>query len=529
MEGEEEVSDQAVLEVESDKGFAGRDDPDNLLGMVAWMAAHSTEADPPEPPDAEDDDWGAADYDTPKAAGPQVPSRAVAEADWNPDVHPRDRLGRWRHNALSSSMSETEWRARSKTVHTLYHYTELARGEMEPIRPAESAPGHGGTHFTTFPRADLPGREVRVHGHFNVFDVKDASLGEDAIWQGHGNDPAFNRLLSETAREVGLPDKPGEGYSYEAHGAWRRYSRRLTERVAEKLRAQGYDGIHIGGELYVWNYDKLEHAPTHDALRDADPAWPNPDVLDTLQRDHGPMTVVNHALADRLEAAGVGSAEGLNEVPQRVTDDTISAIQFVRSQIKPTEKAPDPLHIDSLGARKEGTPGPVMTTWWDPEDGTTNVTWNPDEREEVAVPESFAAQQGYVSWSSRDPYGRSLHEMGHVYQRHMTGVDDRATLLSLEAAGMVELRGEGDDLQWRPARNPSQQWGGRDPGWPSIYAQSDPAEAFGEMFALLMRPEGLKHYDDKTLMRKRLIAFRKKWNEQMREQGLPTIPEISLT
>jgi ADP-ribose pyrophosphatase YjhB (NUDIX family)/predicted kinase len=82
------------LQVESDRGGAGRDDPDNLLGPVATAVL-----DPApvvgEMPEEElaDPDWGEADLDLPEEAGPPTPRR-VLEA-FAESLHPRDRLGEW--------------------------------------------------------------------------------------------------------------------------------------------------------------------------------------------------------------------------------------------------------------------------------------------------------------------------------------------------------------------------------------------------------------------------------------------------
>jgi len=156
--------------------------------------------------------------------------------------------------------------------------------------------GHGGVYAVRAldPLFDSLGKPFEIPGPLKIYSVDDEHNGSSVIWRGYGADASFNELLFAAAKETGYPPRPGVGQEEEnqrievlakksddpdfynsplARGRyWVHYGYELQERLREKLEAQGFDGIEVGGELVVWNYDNIGRAK----LKRAAPASPFP-------------------------------------------------------------------------------------------------------------------------------------------------------------------------------------------------------------------------------------------------------------
>jgi hypothetical protein len=174
--------------------------------------------------------------------------------------------------------STLDFAARTTMVEQLYHASEDAQLPAE----ASSRWGHGGIYCTLKEQRqthDGRAHQLILPGPFRLFGVKDETTGSGHLWQGYGTDRPFQQLLLGIAAEVGLPAEPGMRFSPGRNSivmdgevprrdedgkivtvpnpdytsAWIDYGRALQRRLREKLEAQGFDGIWIGGEVVVWN------------------------------------------------------------------------------------------------------------------------------------------------------------------------------------------------------------------------------------------------------------------------------------
>ena len=175
-------------------------------------------------------------------------------------------------------LTQQEIRDHTTTLRSVWHYTPDP--DKLDLRPGQSRWGHDGVYVMPRPAGDMglgaDRRPVEIEGPFTVYEVKDDVNGSARIWQGDGTDESFNRLLLDAAREVGLPAEPGIGYGehqlavqgqdprpdsyYFIH-----YAHDLQRRLREKLEAAGFDGIWVGGEVVLWNYDKLNPGRAEEA------------------------------------------------------------------------------------------------------------------------------------------------------------------------------------------------------------------------------------------------------------------------
>jgi hypothetical protein len=153
--------------------------------------------------------------------------------------------------------------------------------EQPKLVPGGSRWGHGGV-YTVRPE-DAVGLSLGVPyvipGPLRVYSVQDCQNRQPVIWMGDGNDDAFNELLRTAANDAGYPtDKPAFGYWEEqqrieeeckATGAtgsrpdswyWIHYAHGLQSRLRARLEEYGFDGVEVGGEVVVWNYDRLSEA-----------------------------------------------------------------------------------------------------------------------------------------------------------------------------------------------------------------------------------------------------------------------------
>ena len=130
--------------------------------------------------------------------------------------------------------------------------------ESLQLRPGRSRWGHDGV-FATVELDDEPTTIIvyRLPGPHTVLEIDDDENGSFDILRGYGTDPDFNALLDELGPQAGVGKPPfalppGE-YAID-------YLRQLDKLLRERLEAAGFDGWWMGGELVLWDYDRLSKA-----------------------------------------------------------------------------------------------------------------------------------------------------------------------------------------------------------------------------------------------------------------------------
>lgn len=125
--------------------------------------------------------------------------------------------------------------------------------------------GHGGLFFSLRPEAlmDRP-YAYSFPGPFRIYRVNAYNLGSWHILMGFGEDADFNQLLRQLGPRADLPED-GPPWPLPTSGIFGiDYFWKLHKLLREHLENEGYDGFWAGGEVVVWNYDKLNR-------READP------------------------------------------------------------------------------------------------------------------------------------------------------------------------------------------------------------------------------------------------------------------
>ena len=147
--------------------------------------------------------------------------------------------------------------AHAATLNVLWHTSP----ESSPRFTSEGSRwGHGGVYFTVRPRVQaLTGEvELGVDGPFRLYQVKDHQASSGQLWRGYSDDQSWVELVIRLAGAVGLPAIPGVGFgSFYPPVYWIDYGRDLQRAIRLELEREGFDGIWIGGEVVVWNIDKI--------------------------------------------------------------------------------------------------------------------------------------------------------------------------------------------------------------------------------------------------------------------------------
>lgn len=172
-------------------------------------------------------------------------------------------------------------------IPNLYHVFGYADGggKERALVEGGSRWGHGGVYFQ---RTRSKGAK-KFAGPFKIYSVEDETNGSADIWGGKTDDKQFLAVLHSAAKSIG---KPLSKLAYRSGASWEDRDE-LMKRVADALKAQGIDGIEVGGEVVVWNYSLIGKADLGagtvmklDAflgyLEDADPELH--DVIDKASR-----------------------------------------------------------------------------------------------------------------------------------------------------------------------------------------------------------------------------------------------------
>lgn len=148
-------------------------------------------------------------------------------------------------------------------VPTLYHGYN---GDKPVFREGESRWGHGGVFAVKYPEDAPRGDGVlqlnAPEGQpFKLFAINDLTTGSFDILEGLGTDKDFNNLLEQAANSEGIPATTradGSKYFPLPRGQYGiDYYRGIDERLADAMKSAGFDGWRMGGEIVVWNYDKI--------------------------------------------------------------------------------------------------------------------------------------------------------------------------------------------------------------------------------------------------------------------------------
>ena len=287
---------------------------------------------------------------------------------------------------------------------SLFHSTD-EEGTFD-LSPEKSRWGHKGLFFT-WNRESQPvmsrKRQIEVKGPFRLYTVADDTLGSGHLWMGQGNDPDFNKIALDAAKEVGAPTesydadmgpRAGETITYVDLWGMDVFEDRQPyyAKVREKIEALGYDGIQIGGEVVVWNYDKMKaggmavekpEEDTLDAVRQGiDSAATGLDLTDSDDRAIFRQNLTRRfknakasALLDYARAFGV-------EPKGRSRDSAIRAL--AQAWIEPK----------GMGVEKQDELENVLANWSMTLQGPADVT---DAAEKIAAGEKVEGRAGEVA------------------------------------------------------------------------------------------------------------------------------------
>jgi hypothetical protein len=140
-----------------------------------------------------------------------------------------------------------------------FHYSHTESMSLQPggTRPDGRRWGHGGV-FATVRRPPTRGSYLYwLPGPHAVLEVDDDHTGSFHLMLGYGEDAEFNSLLAELGPIAGIGSPPfliPEGMCWIDHG----YA--LHRVLRERLETEGYDGYWCGGEVVLWDYERLAGA-----------------------------------------------------------------------------------------------------------------------------------------------------------------------------------------------------------------------------------------------------------------------------
>jgi hypothetical protein len=182
--------------------------------------------------------------------------------------HDQKTHGNWANGSGSlPAEMEASIKEHTQTVSDLHHIYDAVSGGSglrRPLVEGGSRWGHGGVYLT---RTDLI-RNERGHdsdvfsGPFDIYVIRDVQNGAGTIWDGYGTDREWNALSDHIARSVGFTN------SSEAMSVPWADRQPYFREVRRTLESRGLDGIQVGGEVVVWNYDKLKPAVTKHGTHD---------------------------------------------------------------------------------------------------------------------------------------------------------------------------------------------------------------------------------------------------------------------
>ena len=144
---------------------------------------------------------------------------------------------------------------RAVTVPGVWHDpNRVGEGPPRPLTESGSRWGHGGFYGTRNQDASMFPNAKWIPGPFRIFSVDDETNGSARIWYGVSDDPVWNNFLMDL---VGGPDdvEPPEMaiYAKVFSGSWD--SRQpFYKAIADKLKAENFDGVEVGGEIVIWKY-----------------------------------------------------------------------------------------------------------------------------------------------------------------------------------------------------------------------------------------------------------------------------------
>ena len=167
-----------------------------------------------------------------------------------------------------------DWEGHTRTKSVLWHDPNRDKAVATPdVDPSmwsreKSRWGHGGTFFRPFDDSDVwaatpygrpPAkyRPVKADGEpFRLFEVKDLTHNGGTIVSGQSDDEEWNEFVRYVATKYGIPPAiSGNGKPY-----WPisfSENQELRGFLRDELEARGFDGWWTGGEVVVWNYDKI--------------------------------------------------------------------------------------------------------------------------------------------------------------------------------------------------------------------------------------------------------------------------------
>lgn len=150
----------------------------------------------------------------------------------------------------------------STKLKILYHGTTKDKATSiakEGFKPANKW-GHSGVFFTTELYDKMRGETViEVVGDFKVAEVDDSDTGSAHIEQGYGNDKEYEKIRSEIFKKHGIPTPWSFGLRDKDKSFDKKWQSAEKE-IKEYFHKEGYDGKWIGGEVIIWNINKLNTA-----------------------------------------------------------------------------------------------------------------------------------------------------------------------------------------------------------------------------------------------------------------------------
>jgi hypothetical protein len=178
---------------------------------------------------------------------------------------------------LPDEMEQSIENHRQELDYLLHTYDAVNRepgtGKRRSLTPGGSRWGHGGVYLSEGLLSSDRQHDVDVfEGPFSVYVVDDDENGAGTIWDGGGTDTEWNALADEIARRAGYEDNYNVMHlgHHDERGPGQYLIRPWDDRqaffaeVRTTLEARGFDGIQVGGEIVVWNYDKLKPSTDSD-------------------------------------------------------------------------------------------------------------------------------------------------------------------------------------------------------------------------------------------------------------------------
>ena len=182
------------------------------------------------------------------------------------------------------TLSPEIFKERTVMVHTLWHTSrDKAPTTLTPEHGAKW--GHGGTFFTNTLDNSIGDHQLRIRGDFKIFDIQDQKNGSFDILRGYTDDAGYLEVAKEAAREAGLPDGPPWDLPPKRFGI--EYFKDFSAKLKGILEERGFDGWWMGGELVVWNYDKLNKGLEVYNSAMTDDGWVAVDLDGTLAYSDG--------------------------------------------------------------------------------------------------------------------------------------------------------------------------------------------------------------------------------------------------